>query len=100
MRMLWKNASIRQEVGCMQFFIAGETGLFLHDHWQMNLCPISGLRTPDLKSFKDHVTMFLYASAKGNLKCRPIMVYRAQNLWAIKRKKTALSGISSITALS
>lgn len=79
-----------EEKGCYmdkQVFYADETGLFLQDHWQMNLYNSSGLQTSDFKPFRDRAAMLLCASAKGNFKSKPLRVYRVRNPWAFKGRK-------------
>ena len=43
-------------------------------------------KAPGFKSFQDYATLLLCTNAKGDFKCKPLMVYRAQNPQALTGK--------------
>ncbi|XP_004451066.1 tigger transposable element-derived protein 1 [Dasypus novemcinctus] len=80
--------SIIQEKGYVeeQVFNADETSLFYKDVGKRTYVTQMASKAPGFKSFKDRATLLLCANAKGDFKCKPLMVYRAQNPRALKGK--------------
>lgn len=75
--------SVIQGKGYMEELVFGTngTGLFLQGRWDMNLWNALGLN-----SSKEYASLLLYTNAKGTFKCKPLMIYRAQNSWALAGK--------------
>lgn len=81
--------SIIREKGYMEeeVFNADETGLFYKNIGKQTYIMEMASKVPGFKSFKDHATLLLCANAKGDFKCKPLMVHRAQNPRARRGKK-------------
>ncbi|XP_047724566.1 tigger transposable element-derived protein 1-like [Prionailurus viverrinus] len=80
--------SIIHEKGYMeeQVFNADETGLFYKNVGRRTYIMQMASKAPGFKSFKDRATLLLCANAKGDFKCKPLMVHRAQNPRALRGK--------------
>ncbi|XP_062966172.1 tigger transposable element-derived protein 1 [Cynocephalus volans] len=80
--------SVIQEKGYVeeQVFNADETGLFYKDVGKRTYITQMASKAPGFKSFHDYAILLLCANAKGDFKCKPLMVYRAQNPQALKKK--------------
>lgn len=80
--------SIIHEKGYMeeQVFNADETGLFYKNVGKRTYVMQMASKTPGFKSFKDCATLLLCANAKGDFKCKPLMVHRAQNPQSLRGK--------------
>ncbi|XP_046519737.1 tigger transposable element-derived protein 1-like [Equus quagga] len=80
--------SIIHEKGYMeeQVFNADETGLFYKNVGKRTYVMRMASKAPGFKSFQDHATLLLCANAKGDFKCKPLMVHRAQNPRALRGK--------------
>ncbi|XP_015351785.1 tigger transposable element-derived protein 1 [Marmota marmota marmota] len=78
--------SVIQEKGYVEekVFNASETGLFYKDVGKGTYVTQMASRASGFKSFQDHATLLLCTNAKGDFKCKPLMVYRAQNPQALK----------------
>jgi hypothetical protein len=69
-----------------QAFSADETGLLYKAVGKRAYITQMASRTPDFKSFQNHVTLLLCTIAKGDFKCKPLVVYRAPNPQALTGK--------------
>lgn len=69
-----------------QIFNADETGLFYKNVGKWTYVMQMATKAPAFKSFEDHATLLLCVNAKGNFKCKPLMVHRAQNSQTLRRK--------------
>ncbi|XP_007083430.1 tigger transposable element-derived protein 1-like [Panthera tigris] len=80
--------SVIQDKGYVeeQVFNADETGLFYKDVGKRTYITQMACKAPGFKSFQDYATLLLCTNAKGDFKCKPLMVYRAQNPQALKGK--------------
>nr|XP_005608612.1 tigger transposable element-derived protein 1-like [Equus caballus] len=80
--------SVIEEKGYVeeQVFTADETGLFYKDVGKRTYITQMASQAPGFKSFQDYATLLLCANAKGDFKCKPLMVYRAQNPQAVTGK--------------
>ncbi|XP_046538005.1 tigger transposable element-derived protein 1 [Equus quagga] len=80
--------SVIEEKGYVeeQVFTADETGLFYKDVGKRTYITQMASQAPGFKSSQDYATLLLCANAKGDFKCKPLMVYRAQNPQAVTGK--------------
>ncbi|XP_008562678.1 PREDICTED: tigger transposable element-derived protein 1-like [Galeopterus variegatus] len=69
-----------------QVFNADETGLFYKNVGKRTYVMQMASKAPGFKAFKDRATLLLCTNAKGDFKCKPLMVYRAPNPPALKGK--------------
>nr|XP_031322192.1 tigger transposable element-derived protein 1-like [Camelus dromedarius] len=67
-----------------QVFNADETGLFYKNVGKRTYVMQMASKAPGFKSFKDSATLLLCANAKGDFKCKPLLVHRAQNPRALR----------------
>ncbi|XP_057566797.1 tigger transposable element-derived protein 1 [Hippopotamus amphibius kiboko] len=80
--------SVIQEKGYVkeQVFNANETGLFYKDVGKRTYITQMASKAPGFKSFQDYATLLLCTNAKGDFKCKPLMVYRTPSSQALKGK--------------
>uniref|UniRef100_A0A8C0PPK2 HTH CENPB-type domain-containing protein n=1 Tax=Canis lupus familiaris TaxID=9615 RepID=A0A8C0PPK2_CANLF len=80
--------SIVHEKGYMeeQVFNADETGLFYKNVGRQTYIMQMASKAPGYESFKDRAALLLCVNAKGDFKCKPLMVHRAQNPLALRGK--------------
>lgn len=78
-----------QEKDCAekQVFNANETDLFYKHVGKWTYTTEMAFKAPGFKSFKDHTTLLLCASAKSDFKLKLLMAYRAPNPQKLKWKK-------------
>lgn len=69
-----------------QVFNADETSLFYKNVGKRTYVMQMASKAPGFKSFKDHVTLLLCASAKGDFKCKHPMVHRVQKPRTLRGK--------------
>lgn len=69
-----------------QVFNADETGLFWKKMPNRTYISREECTAPGFKAAKDRVTLLLCGNAAGDFKCKPMLVYRAENPRALKGK--------------
>ncbi|XP_058790941.1 tigger transposable element-derived protein 1-like [Phymastichus coffea] len=69
-----------------QIFNCDETGLFWKRMPSRTWLTKEELRAPGFKVAKDRFTLLFCVNATGNLKCKPMLVYRSENPRALKGK--------------
>lgn len=69
-----------------QVFNCDETGLFWKRMPDRTWIAKNEKRSPGFKFAKDRFTVLLCGNASGNLKCKPMLVYRSENPRALKGK--------------
>lgn len=69
-----------------QVFNCDETGLFWKRMPDRTWISKDEKRAPGFKVAKDRFTLLLCGNASGNLKCKPMLVYRSENPRALKGK--------------
>lgn len=69
-----------------QVFNADETGLFYKNVGKRTYVMQTASKVPGSKVLRDHATLLLCTNAKGDFKCKPLMVYKVQNPRALKGK--------------
>jgi hypothetical protein len=71
-----------------QVFNADETGFFYKQTGKCTYISQTVAKAPGFKAFKYRSTLQFCANARGDFKCKPLMVYRAQNPRALKGKNS------------
>lgn len=69
-----------------QVFNADETDLFYKNIGKRTYVMQTASKVPGSKILRDHATLLLCTNAKGDFKCKPLMVYKVQNPRALKGK--------------